>query len=192
MILATSGILSQKIAASVGTLLQTVNVFFRIDPQSIGGWNLWTESSQPSLLNTVGGATEMALQNIQGQFHEDSPAGSAPGDTDFTDQVLQILCYNYSNESSKIMRLVGLNTSYKYSFLFATYLASTDDENFSNAILTVQGISKNVDVTHGQILYKTSFTGISPDSSGYITIEISKQAGENYPGINGLIIKEYN
>ena len=188
MINATHGIISSGLVS--GPLpSQTININLETAARPISLWNTWIQGgTNTAFNNTLGTATGIQMIDVSGTYVLDGPYSSNNLDTEFPNDVVNYLMYTNPN-TSKTLKLTGLNPLYRYDFNFCSYAGPSTDAS-DNTNLTVAGTLKFIAVSTNKI-YKTTFT-VNQPTSGEITIIYTGSTGSNYGCINGFILKEYS
>lgn len=149
------------------------------------GWNNYDKSLAASgtytmsLLNSTGGASGwsiMASAIVPGIGFE--TVGGSFSDADFPNDIINLQWYN----PTFTLNITGLNPSKTYT------IKTVHWDNSSGTITTKITVNATIQTatSDNSTLGKLTFSGVSPDGTGLITIKFDN--GTVFPAWNGLII----
>ncbi len=178
-----------SVAASVATSASpyiNVNVYGGSNPYNNSEWNNWNIGSQQvsnvssGMFNYADGTSSTISANLSSSVAV-VDNGTGYSGTLAPEEVLRYTSYAAGNRT---LTLTGLSGSKKYDL----ELYASREENAGNSTLfIINGITQTVS-TFDNLTQKASFTSLSPDAQGKITISISQTSAYNY--LNGFMLTE--
>lgn len=116
-------------------------------------------------------------------------SGMRPGNNKgiYPDVVMRTAEFEGST-NAKTIRISGLSTSKKYSFIF---FGSHEDGLNGTTNFTINGQTVTLNATYN-INKTVQINGITPDGNGQVNIAISKASGADYAYVSSIIIQEYD
>jgi dienelactone hydrolase len=163
-----------------------VNIYGGTNPYTNGEWNNWNVGSQ-------------AATNISsGTFkYADGTASGVSASLSYSETVVdngtgysgslapaEVLRYTSYGTQNRTLTLNGLSTGKKYDIEF---YASRGKNPGNSTLFIINGISQTV-TSYNNLSQKASFTNLSPDAQGKITVAVNQEGSFNY--LNGYTLTE--
>jgi Carbohydrate binding module (family 6)/Secretion system C-terminal sorting domain/PKD domain len=163
-----------------------VNVYGGSNPYSNSEWNNWNIGSQQvsnvssGILKYADGTSSTALANLSSSIAV-ADNGTGYSGTLAPDEVLRYASYASGNRT---LTLSGLSVSKKYDL---ELYASRGQNSGNSTLFIVNGTTQTIP-TFDNLTQKASFTSLSSDAQGNITVSISQTSQYNY--LNGFMLTE--
>ncbi|RYY59883.1 MAG: hypothetical protein EOO05_11825 [Chitinophagaceae bacterium] len=165
-----------------------VKVYGGSNPYSVSDWNNWNvgtgvswNATSPALSYSDASASTVKAVISHSGGVSDNGTGYAGGMA--PKEVLRHASYS-TNASGRTITFTGLSAGKKYDFEF---YASRGSNSGNNSVFSLGSLVKSV-VTYYNYTSKAYFTGLTPDASGKIVINLSKSSVYTY--LNGFMITE--
>ncbi len=178
-----------SIAASIptsGSPNINVNVYGGSNPYNNSEWNNWNIGSlqvsnvSSGMFNYADGTSSTISANLSSSVAV-ADNGTGYSGTMAPDEVLRYTSYATSNRT---LTLSGLSVSKKYDL---ELYASREQNAGNSTVFNINGITQTVS-TFDNLTQKASFSSLSSDAQGKITISISQTSAYNY--LNGFMLTE--
>ncbi|MBS1745374.1 MAG: fibronectin type III domain-containing protein [Bacteroidetes bacterium] len=154
---------------------------------NLTGWPFagTTYSNMKDADNNVTGISVTLVDGFQGVV----ASGMRPGNNKgiYPDVVMRTAEFE-SSTNAKTIRVSGLSTSKKYSFIFFN---SHDDGLNGTTNFTINGQTVTLNATYN-INKTVQINGITPDGNGQVNIAVTKASGADYAYVSSIIIQAYD
>jgi len=165
-----------------------VKVYGGSNPYSNAEWNNWNvgtavKANVTSQTLSYSDATASTVKAVISHTGGVSDNGSSYAGGMAPKEVLRHASFS-TNATGRTITFTGLNSSKKYDFEF---YASRASNSGNNSVFSLGSLVKTV-VTYYNYTNKAYFTGLTPDASGKIVINLSKSSVYTY--LNGFMITE--
>ena len=172
---------------------QTVYMDMRYNsPAAPAPWNNIYGVSTTNLLDANGVATGIGLQFQNTSWYAWN-AGAVTGNNSgvFPDAAISDYFYFgiYGAPATVNVALTGLNTASTYNVTLFGSSTYTGAGTNGSTIYAINGVQKSVNVSFNQQNTAT-FTGITPDNTGSITVNMSVAAGSPYGVVNTIVLQK--
>jgi Carbohydrate binding module (family 6)/PKD domain/Secretion system C-terminal sorting domain len=163
-----------------------VNVYGGSNPYNNSEWNNWNIGSQQvsnvssGTLKYADGTSSTASANLSSSIAV-ADNGTGYSGTLAPDEVLRYASYASGNRT---LTLSGLSVSKKYDL---ELYASREQNSGNSTLFIVNGTTQTIP-TFDNLTQKASFTNLSSDAQGNITVSISQTSEYNY--LNGFMLTE--
>lgn len=153
-------------------------------------WNNITGVSTSNLLNTNGQATSVGLQFLGTPWNAGN-AGAVTGNNSgvYPDAVIRDYFWfgAYGAPETVDVNITGLTVGTKYNITLFGSSAWTGLGNNGTTVYTINGTQKPLYIDNNQ-QNTVTFSGVVPNGSGIITVNMSKGASTPYGAVNAIVI----
>ena len=161
-------------------------------PNATAPWNNISSVSTTGLLNGNGQVTPVGIQFLNTNWNAGN-AGAVTGNNSgvFPDAVIKDYFWFgvYGAPETVNFNLSGLTANAKYNVKLFGSSAWTGLGNNGTTIYTINGIAKPLYVDNNK-QNTVSFTSISPNASGIITVNMSKGTATPYGLVNAIVLEK--
>ncbi|MEP6675448.1 MAG: fibronectin type III domain-containing protein [Ferruginibacter sp.] len=159
-------------------------------PAASAPWNNITGAVSSNLLNSSGISTSTGLQFVGGAWNTyDQGAVTGNNSGVYPDAVIKDYYYFgiFGAPETVDMKITGLSTLAKYNVTLFASSAYTGVVDNGTTVYSINGVQKSLYV-HYNTQNTVTFSSLSPDASGNITVNMSKAAGTQVGYLTALVL----